>query len=218
MPTSVQLEAISTEGQRLLDFARRDPARVVPQYPTWTLLDLVTHTASIHARTIAVCTSLPQDRIPAPELPPGREPLDWYAETLPAMVDTFRSTDPDAEVWFFTADRTIGAWERRMLIETGVHRWDAQQAHEDPEPLLPVVAESGLDEFGDMWLPRYGDLPALRVTATDIGRSWTYGKGTAGSPITATASDIYLRLMSRPGIHLPAEWAAAVDGAATPAG
>lgn len=217
MPASVQLEAISTEGQRLLDFARRDPARVVPQYPTWTLLDLVTHTASIHARTIAVCTSLPQDRIPAPELPPGREPLDWYAETLAGMLAAFEHTDPETTVWFFTADRTVGAWERRMLIETGVHRWDAQQAHEDPDPLLLVVAENGLDEFGDMWLPRFGDLPALHITATDIGRSWTFGKGTAGSPITAAASDIYLRLMGRPGVHLPAEWTTAVDGAATPA-
>ena len=218
MPVSVQLEVISTEGQRLLDFARRDPARVVPQYPTWTLLDLVTHTASIHARTIAICTSLPQDRIPAPDLPPGREPLEWYAETLAGLLAAFEHTDPETAVWFFTADRTIGAWERRMLIETGIHRWDAQQAHEDPDPLLPVVAESGLDEFGDMWLPRLGDLPALHVTATDIGRSWTFGTGTAGSPITASASDIYLRLMSRPGVHLPAEWTAAVDGAGTPAG
>jgi uncharacterized protein (TIGR03083 family) len=218
MPASVHLEAISTEGRRLLNFARRDLERVVPQYPTWTLRGLVTHTASIHARTIAVCSSLPQDRIPAPELPPGRGPLAWYAETLSAMVAAFRSADPHAEVWFFTADRTIGAWERRMLIETGVHRWDAQQALEDPDPLLPVVAESGLDEFGDMWLPRFGDLPALHVRATDIGRSWTFGRGNAGPPITGSASDIYLRLMSRPGVRLPAEWAAAVDGAGTPTG
>ena len=93
MPVSVQLEVISTEGQRLLDFARRDPARVVPQYPTWTLLDLVTHTASIHARTIAICTSLPQDRIPAPDLPPGREPLEWYVETLAGLLAAFEHTD-----------------------------------------------------------------------------------------------------------------------------
>lgn len=215
---SVQLEAIRTEGQRLLGFARRDPARIVPQYPTWTLLDLVTHTASIHARTIAVCTSLPQDRIPAPELPPGREPLDWYADTLTGMLAAFEHTDPEKAVWFLTADRTVGAWIRRMLIETGVHRWDAQQAHEAPDPLLPLVAESGLDEFGAMWLPRLGDLPGLELTATDLQRSWTFGSGTSATAITGTASNLYLRLMARPGARLPTEWETRIDALPSPAG
>jgi uncharacterized protein (TIGR03083 family) len=211
------LEAIETEGRGLVAYAKRDPGRFVPQYPTWTMQDLVVHTASIHARTVEVCERLPQERIPAPKLPAGRDAFEWYEETLVAMLTSFRATDPAAEVWFFTADQSVAAWERRMLIETGVHRWDAQQAFEDPEPLLPIVATNGLDEFGAMWLPRLGDLPALTVTATDTGRTWTFGTGAAGAAITGTGSDIYLRLMSRPGVRLPKEWAAAVDGAATPA-
>lgn len=213
-----QLDTITTEGQRLLDFAARDLDQIVPQYPTWTLRDLVIHTASIYARTVTVCATLPQERIPAPHLPAGRDPLDWFRKSVSALVDAFSGTDPKAEVWFMTPDRSVGAWRRRMVIETGVHRWDAQQALEDPEPLLPFVAVSGLDEFGDMWLPRLGDLPTLEVTATDLGRSWKYGSGEPSTVAAGTASELYLRLMARPGASLPSHWETAVDGLAPPAG
>lgn len=217
MPTADLVDTIGAEGRRLLDFARRDPERIVPQYPTWTLQDLVVHVASIHARTIAVCASLPQERILAPELPAGRHPFEWYAETLAGMLAALRDADPGATVWFFTADRTVGAWKRRMLIETGVHRWDAQQTVESPDPLLPVVAVSGLDEFGDMWLPRLGDLPRLELTATDLRRSWTFGIGDRLRSVSGTVSDLYLSLMDRPGLQLPAGWDVAVSNLATPA-
>ena len=39
------------EGRRLRQTAERDLDRVIPQYPAWTLRDLVVHTASIHGRT-----------------------------------------------------------------------------------------------------------------------------------------------------------------------
>ncbi len=218
MLSAENLGTIEYEGLKLLDFARPDPDRTVPQYPTWTLRDLVAHTASIHARTTAVCETRPQERIPAPELPDGREALGWYEENLSAMIEALRTTDPETDVWFFGPKRTIGDWERRMLIETGLHRWDAQQTCEDPEPLLDIVARRGLDEFPDMWLFRLEELPTLRVTATDLGSSWTYGDGDPTETARGTASDLYLRLMSRPGARLPDVWQAAVDGLATPAG
>jgi uncharacterized protein (TIGR03083 family) len=217
MRSNATLEAIETEGRKLVAFARSDPDRAVPQYPAWTMQDLVIHTASILARTIEVCETRPQERIAAPQLPAGRDPFEWYDEILAALLASFAATDPTTEVWFFTADRSVASWERRMMIETGVHRWDAQQAFEEPEPLLRGVAIGGLDEFDDMWLPRLGDLPRLTVTATDVGRSWVFGTEAGHSAITGTASDIYLRLMSRPGVPLPTGWARAVDAAPTPA-
>ena len=62
-----------------------------------------------------------------------------------------------------------GAWERRMVIETGIHRWDAEQAFGDPGALTDLVALSGLNEFETMWLPRLGELPVLEVKAVDLG-------------------------------------------------
>jgi hypothetical protein len=69
-----------------------------------------------------------------------------------------------------------------------------------------------------MWLPRLGDLPALELVATDLGRSWHFGTGEPSRSVSATASELFLRLMSRPGARLPDEWEAAVDSLDSPAG
>lgn len=180
------------------------------------MADLVTHTASIHARTTAICETLPEERIPAPQIPTGADPVAWYEGQLEEMVEALRDADPNTPVWTFTTGGTIAFWVRRMLIETGVHRWDAQQALEDPDDLPEEVSEAGLDEFESMWLPRLPELPTLEVVAIDLGRSWVYGPG-RGERVEDEASRLYLRLMSRPGARLPQVWEKAVDGLGGPA-
>lgn len=217
MLSAENLAGIESEGHRLGEAARRDPERPVPQYPDWTLADLASHTASIHGRTALICRELPSERVSAPRLPEGMDPIDWYEETLDDMLEALREADPDAPCWGFGPEPNVGFWERRMVIETGVHRWDAYQAFGEEDRLTDLVARSGLDEFGDMWLPQLGEVPTLRVTATDMSRSWVYGEGEPSASVEGTASDIYLRLLSRPSpVDLPEEWAEAVDGLAPP--
>ena len=219
MLSAENLASIESEGRRLGEVARRDPARPVPQYPGWTLNDLVAHTASMHRRTILICRDLPSERISAPRLPEGKDALAWYEETLEEMLRVLENADPQTPVWTLSSVPTLGFWEERMVIETGIHRWDAYQALGQIEPLTNRVAESGLDEFGEVWVPRLGDSPPspLRVEAIDLSREWVYGGGTATSTITGTGSDLYLRLMSRPSaVELPADWSAAVDGLPPP--
>jgi hypothetical protein len=104
-----------------------------------------------------------------------------------------------------------------MLVETGVHRWDAEQTFEDPEPLDVHVAEAGLDEYGDLWHRPLGNVRTLTVTAHDVGRSWTYGEGNPEASLEGAASEIYLRLNSRPSaVVLPEDWATAVDAQPPP--
>jgi uncharacterized protein (TIGR03083 family) len=216
MADTETLESISSEGLRLLELARSDPDRQVPHYPDWTLRDLIAHTARIHARTTVTCKTLPSEPI-APDKPPAdRDVFDWYAETLPAMVRALAEADGEADVWALTPERRIGSWERRMAIETGVHRWDASDAFGEPAPLSSLVSTLGLDEFDQLWLERLGDISTLRLEATDIGRSWTYGAGEPSATVRATASDLYLRLMARPGAELPADWLVAVDDVPRP--
>jgi uncharacterized protein (TIGR03083 family) len=125
--------------------------------------------------------------------------------------------DPETRVWGFVPGSTLGFWENRMVIETGVHRWDAEQATGRNEKLTDLVARRGLDEFGDMWLPMLGDVPTLECVATDLDESWTYGEGVPAVRVEGTASDLYLRLMSRPSpVELPEDWAGAVDGLKPP--
>lgn len=212
------LASIESEGLRLLEALRTDPVREVPQYPGWTMADLASHTASIHGRTVLVCRQLPQERISAPRLPEGRDPIDWYEETLYEMIEVLTESDPRTPVWTFTTDPDeMWVWERRMVVETGIHRWDAFQALDRVERLSDRVAEQGLEEFPTMWLPHLGEVPTLEVMATDLGRSWVYGDGAAVATVSGTASDVYLRLVSRPSpVQLPESWAEAVDGLAPP--
>lgn len=217
MSADQDLAVIASEGARLIELGRAAPDAVVPQYPTWTMRELVIHTATVHGRTAAICRTLPADRIPGPELPRGADAFAWADEQLARMLDGLRTADRGAHVWTFTDDPTLGFWVRRMVIETGVHRWDGDSAVAPPVPLLPLVASHGLDEFSTLYLPRLGDVPAIELTATDLDRSWRYGEGAPVAHVTGAASDLFLRLMSRPGVDLPAAWASAVDALGSPA-
>lgn len=211
------LASIESEGRRLAAAARRAPDRGVPQYPGWTLADLASHTASIHGRTTLICRELPAERISAPRQPEGAEPIDWYEETLEEMLAALREMDPDTPVWGFGPRPTLGSWEVRMVNETGVHRWDAEQATGREEKLTDHVSRSGLEEFQIMWLPHLGDVTCLEVVATDLDQSWVYGEGDPQASVEGTASDLYLRLLSRKSpVELPDDWALSVDGLAPP--
>jgi len=211
------LAAIRTEGERIAELAHRDRDRPVPQYPDWVMIDLVSHLASIHGRMTLICRELPSERPTAPRLPDGIDVLDWYDSNLSEMLTTLEEADPDTPVWGFWPESTIGLWERRMVIETGLHRWDAEQAFGDPGSLTDLVALSGLNEFETMWLSRLGELPVLEVKAVDLGRSWMFASGSPLRTVTGTASDLYLRLMSRPSrVELPLQWSTAVDALEPP--
>ncbi len=217
MATDDRIATIAAEGQRIIDLARSAPETVVPQYPSWTLRDLALHVATVHGRTAGICRTLAQEGIDTPELPSGMDPVDWAQLALKDLVQTLSEADPDALVWTFGTDKRLRFWVRRMVIETGVHRWDAEAAVERPRPLLELVAADGLDEFTDFYLGRLGDVPTIELLATDLDRSWRYGPGDPTALVRGTASDLFLRLMSRPGTPLPPQWEAAVDALATPA-
>jgi uncharacterized protein (TIGR03083 family) len=210
------LTAIEDEGRRLIVIGRAIPERPVPQYPSWSMRDLVVHVGGVHGRTAEICRTLPQERIPAAELPATADPFDWAEARLRDMLAGLRSADPSAPVWTLIPGTTLGSWTRRMVVETGVHRWDADDAAGKRRPLSPIVASGGLDEYPAMWLPRLGALPALELQATDLGRSWRYGQGPPGARVAGTASDLYLRLVARPGVRLPEAWERAVDGLPRP--
>lgn len=212
-----ELEAIEREGRCIIELGRTVPAAVVPQYPTWTMTELVTHIGSVHGRTADVCEQLPAERIPATRPPDGADPFDWATDELERMLSRLAAADPDAEVWTFVPSPRLAFWSRRMVIETGVHRWDAEGAAGRPEPLLEVVATSGLDEFAGLYLPRLGDVPTLELHAPDIDRWWRFGEGEPEATVAGSASDLFLRLMSRPGVALPRAWEQAVDALGSPA-
>ena len=217
MLSARNLESIQSEGQRFVKAVRRDPDAPVPQYPGWSLSDLASHTASIHGRSVLICEESPTERVSAPRLPEGMSAIEWCERTLEKMIDAFRSADPTTAVWALGPNQNIGFWETRMVIETGVHRWDADQAHGDPDRLTDHVALEGLDEFDDMWLPHLGDVQTYGVHAADLNRSWSFAGAGSGVSVSAPASDIYLALIGRTStVTLPEDWHLAVHSLAPP--
>lgn len=179
------------------------------------MADLLAHTGSILGRTTMVCRDRVQERPKSPRMEEGKDALVWFETRLSEMIEVLETSDHDVPVWGFGSQPSIGFWVTRMLIEVGIHRWDAEQSFGRPIPLLDEVAISGLDEFPAMWLPRLGDVPTIEIEANDLGRSWIYGGGDPVHTITGSGSDEYLRLMSRPSpVSLPDSWAEAVDSQA----
>ncbi len=213
MLSAENLASIESEGWRLARAVRRAPDLEVPQYPGWSLTDLAQHTASIHARTVLIYRTEAEERVSSPKLPPGSDPIEWYEETLDEMLAVLTEADPRLATWALGSPQNFGFWERRMVIETGVHRWDAYRAHGEADRLTDVVAVAGMDEFPSMWLRHLGAVSPLRCVAADVGRSWDLGDGEPEAQVEGAVSDIYLRLMSRPSsCSLPEDWSAAVDG------
>jgi hypothetical protein len=104
-----------------------------------------------------------------------------------------------------------------MVVETGIHRWDAGQAIHDEDRLTDRVAEEGLAEAGTLWFGWLGEVQTLEVNATDLGLSLVYGEGDPTASVEGTASELVLALMQRPSsIELPEDWASAVASLAPP--
>ncbi len=212
-----QIDLIRSEGARILSIGGENPDRTVPQYPEWTLRDLLGHTGAILGRTAMVCRDGLMERPSAPRPDDGVDPIDFYESQLEAVVEVLSSTDLDRRVWGFGKEPTVASWVTRMLVEVGVHRFDAERSVGTPAPLHPDVARAGLDEFEEMWLLRLEGVSPLRLTATDLDATWEFGSEPTRREVEGTGSDLYLRLMSRPSpVVLPGDWVAAVDALAPP--
>lgn len=206
---------IRREGAALLAAARRDLTASIPRYAAWTMTDLVAHTGSVHRRTSWIVRELrtePTDRVYPPS-EDGAVLLPWFEQGVSEMADLLEEADPAVPVWGFGPSPTIGFWQRRMALETAIHRWDAQSAFGRPRPLEPALAAEGIDEYAVMHVPHMGKAPAPRPAAsltlhapdaaaswrvrfTDPGVSMTRGSG-GDATLTGSASDLYLELMGR---------------------
>ncbi len=144
------------DGRRLLAVAATGWDRAVPYCPAWDAEALVRHTGGIFEWMTAVVRS--GERISRSTLDPppaGRAELSaWYLAALARVVDVLGSSEPGAETWTFspTGDRRVQWWCRRLAVEVGIHRHDAEHAASldggpGPAPLDGDVAAAGIEEF-----------------------------------------------------------------------
>ncbi|MFI7246217.1 maleylpyruvate isomerase family mycothiol-dependent enzyme [Streptomyces qinglanensis] len=169
----------------------------------WTLHDLAEHLGSSNLFAAAAVTEQRGDH---PATPAPRDPSElsrWFEDTS-RMLLTALDTDPAARAWTFHPPGTVGFWQRRRALEALVHRWDAEKALGAARPLDPELAGEGVAEVFDTLAPRqvvrgraHPPRSALRLAATDLGTSWTYGPGAPVATLAGPADHLLLLLWGR---------------------
>ncbi|GAB1692071.1 maleylpyruvate isomerase family mycothiol-dependent enzyme [Krasilnikovia sp. M28-CT-15] len=216
--------AIEQETDRLVRATTgADPAAPVPGCPGWTLADLLRHTGNLQRWFTVLLRDLAPQRPARPEIDPDL-PADparyphWLAEGAAAAVAVLRDTDPDAPMWAWGPDQHARFWARRMLLETLVHRVDAERAVGLPTDIDPVLAADGVDEFltnlpyATPFAPHVAGLrgadEVIRFECTDLDRRWTVrlrpggfgldpGDGPAHASVRAGAAALLLFVYGR---------------------
>jgi uncharacterized protein (TIGR03083 family) len=218
--------------------ANHDAAPAVPSCPGWVVTDLVLHLGLVHRLVARVVGErlqqppeggdqswlglqdewlawLPPASAPAQSpVPPGL--LDWFHAGAETLRELFQAADPDERVWTWSADQSVGFWQRMQAIEAAVHRWDAQQAVGAAEPIDPGLAADAIPQTFEAMAPLRraaahappGEGERYVFRCTDGPGAWAVQfDGDAvllGEPdsdgdlqISATASDLALFLWQR---------------------
>ncbi|GLZ77404.1 hypothetical protein Afil01_22110 [Actinorhabdospora filicis] len=131
-----------------------DPSGPVPPCPGWTIGDLVGHMGAVFRRIEGVLRRRSLEPAPAFTNEFPEDVLAFYDSGYTALVDALRVTPPDTPVWNWApAAKLASFWPRRAATETAVHRWDLQVSINQPEPIEQELAEQGVHEIFDAWLP-----------------------------------------------------------------
>lgn len=196
----------------------------------WTLRDLAAHLGSENLWAAAAVTAQHGRRREVRAPLERAELLRWFEETSATLL-TVLHADPATSAWTFHPPRTVGFWQRRRALEALVHRWDAEHALGRAPVLDPELAGEGMAEVLDTMAPRqvargraHPPRSALRLRATDLRASWTYGPGAPVATLSGPAGHLLLLLWGRVSrAHEVFHWtgdreagAAALAGIATP--
>jgi uncharacterized protein (TIGR03083 family) len=219
--------------------AGSEAAPAVPSCPGWLVTDLVLHLGMVHrfvARIIGERMQQPPGAVDWPWLelteewrdwlPPVRAPqqspvpadlLGWFHTGAADLQERFRAADPAEQVWTWSADHSVGFWQRMQAIEAAIHRWDAENAMGAAQPLDAALAADAVGQTFEVMAPMRrsagkappGHSERFLFQRTDGPGRWAVRfDGDAvllGTPdgqydiqISGTASDLALFLWQRP--------------------
>jgi uncharacterized protein (TIGR03083 family) len=219
------------------DFARMravaagaDLSATVPSCPEWTLADLLRHVGAVYLHKVEC---MRQGVEPDPWPPAGladEDPLSLLDRGFAALTAEFDTRTPETPAGgWYTPDRTVGFWIRRMAQETVIHRLDAELgAGAAMAPIPQDLAIDGIDEFLHIflsfgttaWLEWAGDV----LTGTDGGgiqlaaggASWLVRPTTEGVAVSSDASaEALVTITGAPADMLRWVWGRAGDEAVT---
>lgn len=128
------------------------------------------------------------------------------------LCDTLRDADPDQPIWSWSSRKTASFAQRRMPIETALHRWDAENAAAIARPIQPPeLAADGVDEFFDTIVADDFLGPGsetIALVSTDVPGWWRVSveggsitfvraEGSSDATVRASVSDLLLLLWRR---------------------
>ena len=163
----------------------------VPTCPDWTLRDLACHVGEFTGWwTHVLCEGTGRPKTPYHEAPEDAAIAEWYGDLAGHLVAELTTTPPDAAVWTWVEDdKTARFVARRCANELAVHRFDAQMAVDDAQP---VDAGKSLHlhgtDRGDEWII------AMTPTGLDVRRR----HGPGDLILSGDVSDLELLLFQRP--------------------
>jgi uncharacterized protein (TIGR03083 family) len=173
-----RLRFLHSDAAALAAAARGGLHAPVPSCPGWSVADLVVHTGGVHRAQADLVRTLAQEPrgirremfasvpgllewLEGSTLMGGQSDLDaipdglieWFEEGALLLEEVLREADPDAPVWSWSSENRVAHYLRMLPIETSVHRWDAQRAHDRTEPIERDLAEDGIGQTFEVMLP-----------------------------------------------------------------
>jgi uncharacterized protein (TIGR03083 family) len=133
-----------------------DPAATVPTCPEWTYAYLVRHLGRAHRRATVMVEQRAAGPIRNMTVPDGDPPggpagpADWLRAGAARLAAAVRGAGPDTPVWYWSGEPCAGAWLRRMVHETVVHRADVELGTGRPYDLAADLAVDGIGELLEM--------------------------------------------------------------------
>lgn len=146
----------------------------------WDVARLAVHLGIIH-RWAGHCVVHAEPPSDTDQFEPGDRDLEeWFAEGVAELAQLLRTLDPSAPTWHpFPVERVAAVWPRRQAHETCVHRWDAERAVGEPNPIDPQLAGDGIDEYFELVIPRLikrenlaVPVGSFHVHCTDVDGEW----------------------------------------------
>jgi uncharacterized protein (TIGR03083 family) len=218
MDPATHLRSLRLESERFARAARGPLDARVPSCPDWSLGDLVWHLGGVQWFWAEVVRARATDRdgIEEPsDVPDDRLPA-WFDDVNARLIASLESTPAETRVWSWAGGEQDVAWvARRQAHEATVHRWDAQRATGEPEPVDASLAADGIDEyfewmFGPEDVQRFDGTVGVQLAPTEGETTWVVsvrdgridlGGDAATADVTArgSASDLLLLLWRRLG-------------------
>jgi uncharacterized protein (TIGR03083 family) len=212
------LRSIRDDSSALIDAARDHLDVPIPTCPEWTMAGLVFHLQEVQYfwGDIVGNRLTSEDEVVSRGFPPDDELLDWLRDATNTMLANFAAADPSTPVWTWSSQKDVAFVIRHQVQEAAIHRWDAQNAIGQAEPIGQAAAVDSIEEFltftASYRSKDAADLPSpVLLQATDVDAAWIVSQDEEGdlrwrrsdvresapAVLYATASDLLLYLYKR---------------------